>query len=117
MPLILLSSFVKPTDGVLAGVSGTDGTEETREGNAKTSMLAEFTETEVVQTKRVRLRSQETSQKAASFSSSSENKLSSNQSQFSQASEQQTSKKSGEKLIFYKNIGVLFWFGFFSRHI
>ncbi|XP_064903406.1 ankyrin repeat domain-containing protein 31 isoform X2 [Columba livia] len=85
-------------DGVLAGVSGTDGTEETREGNAKTSVLAEFTETEVAQTKRVRLCSQETSQKAASFSSSSKNKLSSNQSQFGQASEQQTSKKSESSL-------------------
>nr|XP_021147902.1 putative ankyrin repeat domain-containing protein 31 isoform X2 [Columba livia] len=85
-------------DGVLAGVSGTDGTEETREGNAKTNVLAEFTETEVAQTKRVRLCSQETSQKAASFSSSSKNKLSSNQSQFGQASEQQTSKKSESSL-------------------
>nr|XP_021147907.1 putative ankyrin repeat domain-containing protein 31 isoform X7 [Columba livia] len=84
--------------GVLAGVSGTDGTEETREGNAKTNVLAEFTETEVAQTKRVRLCSQETSQKAASFSSSSKNKLSSNQSQFGQASEQQTSKKSESSL-------------------
>lgn len=47
-----------------------------------------------------------TSQKAnaASYSSSSNNKVSSDQSQLGQASKQQTSKKSGEKLIFYKPV-------------
>ncbi|XP_009882606.1 PREDICTED: putative ankyrin repeat domain-containing protein 31 [Charadrius vociferus] len=85
-------------EGVFAGQSGTEGTEKNgEEGNAKTNVLSQFTETEEVQTKRVRLDPQETSQKAASYSSSSKNKLSPNQSQFSQASEQQTSKKSGEK--------------------
>ncbi|XP_009577164.1 PREDICTED: putative ankyrin repeat domain-containing protein 31, partial [Fulmarus glacialis] len=85
-------------EGVFAGVSGTEGTDKNgEEGNAKTNVLSQFTETEVVQTKRVRLDPQETSQKAASYSCSSKNKLSSNQSQFSQATEQQTSKKSGEK--------------------
>ncbi|KAK4816533.1 hypothetical protein QYF61_017734 [Mycteria americana] len=86
----------KTDEGVCAGVSGTEGTEKNGEGvNAKTNRLSQFTETEVVQTKRARLNLQETSQKAASYSSSSKTKLSSNQSQFSQASEQQTSKKSG----------------------
>lgn len=95
---------------MFAGVSGTEVTEKNgEEGNAKTNVLSQFTETEEVQTKRVRLDPQETSQKAASYSSSSTNKLSCNQSQFSQASEQQTSMKSGEKLIiFYKNSGVFF---------
>ncbi|XP_010581173.1 PREDICTED: putative ankyrin repeat domain-containing protein 31 [Haliaeetus leucocephalus] len=84
-------------EGVFAGVSGTEVTEKNGEGgNAKTNVLSQFTETEV-QTKRVRLDPQETSQKAASYSSSSTNKLSCNQSQFNQASEQQTSMKSGEK--------------------
>lgn len=95
---------------MFAGVSGTEVTEKNgEEGNAKTNVLSQFTETEEVQTKRVRLDPQETSQKAASYSSSSTNMLSCNQSQFSQASEQQTSMKSGEKLIiFYKNSGVFF---------
>nr|XP_009934728.1 PREDICTED: putative ankyrin repeat domain-containing protein 31 [Opisthocomus hoazin] len=83
--------------GMFAGVSGTESTEKEEEGNAKTNMLSQFAETEVVQSKRVRLDPQETSQKAASYSSSSKTKLSSEQTQISQASEQKTSKKSGEK--------------------
>ncbi|XP_009951856.1 PREDICTED: putative ankyrin repeat domain-containing protein 31 [Leptosomus discolor] len=83
---------------LFAGVSGTEGTEKNgEERKAKTNVLSQFTQTEEVQTKRVRLHLQETSQKAASYSSSSKNELSFNQPQFSQASEQQTSKKSGEK--------------------
>ncbi|XP_063175652.1 ankyrin repeat domain-containing protein 31 [Chroicocephalus ridibundus] len=83
----------KTDEGVFAAVTGTEGTEKNGEGgNAETNMLSQFTETEV-QTKRVRLHPQETSQKAASYSNSSKNKLSSNQLQFSQAAEQQTSKK------------------------
>jgi len=93
---------------VFAGVSGTESTEKEEEGNAKTNMLSQFAETEVVQSKRVRLDPQETSQKAASYSSSSKTKLSSEQTQISQASEQKTSKKSGEKLMFCKNGGGLF---------
>ncbi|XP_009463757.1 PREDICTED: putative ankyrin repeat domain-containing protein 31, partial [Nipponia nippon] len=81
-------------EGVFAEVSGTEGTEKNGEGNAKTNVLSQFTETEEVQAKRVRLDPQETRQKSASYSSSSKNKLSSNQLQFSQGSEQQTSKKS-----------------------
>ncbi|XP_009708507.1 PREDICTED: putative ankyrin repeat domain-containing protein 31, partial [Cariama cristata] len=82
-------------EGVFAGVSGTEGTEKNgEEGNTKTSVLSQFTETEEVQSKRARLDPQETSQKAALYSSISKTKLSSNQSQFSQALEQQTSKKS-----------------------
>ncbi|XP_040434993.1 ankyrin repeat domain-containing protein 31 isoform X2 [Falco naumanni] len=81
-------------EGVFSGVSGTEGTEENgEEGNAKTSMLSQFTETEV-HAKRVRLDPWETSRKAASYSSSSKNKSSSDQSQFSQASEPQKSKQS-----------------------
>ncbi|XP_037229003.1 ankyrin repeat domain-containing protein 31 isoform X3 [Falco rusticolus] len=80
-------------EGVFSGGSGTEGTEENGEGNAKTSMLSQFTETEV-HAKRVRLDPWETSQRAASYSSSSKNKSSSDQSQFSQASEPQKSKQS-----------------------
>ncbi|XP_065512481.1 ankyrin repeat domain-containing protein 31 [Caloenas nicobarica] len=95
-------------EGVFAEVTGTEGAEETgEEGNGKTNMLADFIETEVVQTKRVRLHSQETSQKAASFSTSSKNKLSSNQSQFSQASEQQASKKTESSLSTRKEAVIL----------
>ncbi|XP_040434994.1 ankyrin repeat domain-containing protein 31 isoform X3 [Falco naumanni] len=84
----------KTDEGVFSGVSGTEGTEENgEEGNAKTSMLSQFTETEV-HAKRVRLDPWETSRKAASYSSSSKNKSSSDQSQFSQASEPQKSKQS-----------------------
>ncbi|XP_055554414.1 ankyrin repeat domain-containing protein 31 isoform X1 [Falco cherrug] len=83
----------KTDEGVFSGVSGTEGTEENGEGNAKTSMLSQFTETEV-HAKRVRLDPWETSQRAASYSSSSKNKSSSDQSQFSQASEPQKSKQS-----------------------
>ncbi|XP_037229002.1 ankyrin repeat domain-containing protein 31 isoform X2 [Falco rusticolus] len=84
----------KTDEGVFSGGSGTEGTEENGEGNAKTSMLSQFTETEV-HAKRVRLDPWETSQRAASYSSSSKNKSSSDQSQFSQASEPQKSKQSG----------------------
>ncbi|XP_032842145.2 ankyrin repeat domain-containing protein 31 [Tyto alba] len=84
----------KTDEGVFAEVSGTEGTEKNEEGNAETDVLSQFTETEDVQTKRVRLDPQETSQKAASYSSSSKIKLSSNQSQFNQSSEQQASEKS-----------------------
>lgn len=95
---------------MFVGVSGTEGAEKKEEGNAKTNVLSQFTETEV-QTKRVRLDPQETSLKAALYASSSKNKLSSNQSQLSQASERQTSKKSGENLIYFiKTVE------FFSRH-
>ncbi|XP_075382862.1 ankyrin repeat domain-containing protein 31 [Mycteria americana] len=98
----------KTDEGVCAGVSGTEGTEKNGEGvNAKTNRLSQFTETEVVQTKRARLNLQETSQKAASYSSSSKTKLSSNQSQFSQASEQQTSKKSESSLSARKEAAIL----------
>ncbi|XP_037229004.1 ankyrin repeat domain-containing protein 31 isoform X4 [Falco rusticolus] len=83
----------KTDEGVFSGGSGTEGTEENGEGNAKTSMLSQFTETEV-HAKRVRLDPWETSQRAASYSSSSKNKSSSDQSQFSQASEPQKSKQS-----------------------
>ncbi|XP_010282262.1 PREDICTED: putative ankyrin repeat domain-containing protein 31, partial [Phaethon lepturus] len=82
---------------VFAGVNGIEGPGKNGEGSAKANMLSHFTETEVIQTKRVRLDSQMTNQKAVSYSSSSKTKLSSTKSQFSQASEQQTSKKSGEK--------------------
>ncbi|KAM6036905.1 ankyrin repeat domain-containing protein 31 [Theristicus caerulescens] len=89
----------KTDEGVFAGVSGTEGTEKNgEEGNAKTNVLSQFTETEEVQAKRVRLNPLETSQKAALYYSSSRNKLSSNQLQFSQGSEQQTSKKSESSL-------------------
>lgn len=106
----LLSSFVKPTDkGVFAGVSGTGGTEKNgEEGNAKTNGLSQLTKIES-QTKRARLDPQETSQKTALYNSSSKLKLSSDQSQFSQASKQQTSMESGEKLIMLcKNSEVFF---------
>ncbi|XP_026722281.1 putative ankyrin repeat domain-containing protein 31 [Athene cunicularia] len=82
-------------EGVFGGGGGTEGTEKNgEEGDAKSSVLSQFTETEYIQTEGVRLDSQELSQKAASCSSSNKIKLSSNQSQFSQATEQQTSKKS-----------------------
>ncbi|XP_040976765.1 ankyrin repeat domain-containing protein 31 [Aquila chrysaetos chrysaetos] len=98
----------KTDEGVFAGVSGTEGTEKNgEEGNAKTNVLSQFTGTEEVQTKRVRLDLQETSQKAASYSSSSTNKLSCNQSQFSQASEQQTSMKSESSLSTRKEAVIL----------
>ncbi|XP_069737250.1 ankyrin repeat domain-containing protein 31 [Phaenicophaeus curvirostris] len=80
-------------DGVFAGISGTEGTEiNGEEGNAETNTLSQFTETEV-QTKRVRLLLK-ASQKAASYRSSSKGNLLSNQSQCSQASKWQMSKKS-----------------------
>ncbi|KAM6033315.1 ankyrin repeat domain-containing protein 31 [Chlamydotis macqueenii] len=94
-------------EGVFAGVSGTEGKEKNREGNAKTSMLSQFAETEEVRTKRVRLDPQETNQKAASYSSNSKTKLSSNQSQASQASEKQTSKKSESSLSTIKEAEIL----------
>ncbi|XP_068279471.1 ankyrin repeat domain-containing protein 31 [Nyctibius grandis] len=98
----------KTDEGVFAGVSGAEGTEKNEEeGNVKTNMLSQLTETEVVQTKRVKLDPQEIRQKAASYSSSSKNKLSSNQSQFSQASEQQTSKKSESSLSTRKEAVIL----------
>ncbi|XP_074876083.1 ankyrin repeat domain-containing protein 31 [Buteo buteo] len=98
----------KTDEGVFAGVSGTEVTEKNgEEGNAKTNVLSQFTETEEVQTKRVRLDPQETSQKAASYSSSSTNMLSCNQSQFSQASEQQTSMKSESSLSTRKEAVIL----------
>ncbi|KAM6230010.1 ankyrin repeat domain-containing protein 31 [Porphyrio hochstetteri] len=81
----------RTAEGMSAGVSGTEGTEKNGEGNAKTS---EFTETKEVRTKRLRLDPQETRQEVALCSSSGKTKLSSNQSQFSQASKQQTSKTS-----------------------
>ncbi|XP_051498854.1 ankyrin repeat domain-containing protein 31 [Apus apus] len=84
----------KTDEGVLAGVSGIESPEKNGEGNTHIHLLSQFTETEEVQTKRARLDPQETSQKAASYSSSNEAKLSSNPSQFSQASEQETSKES-----------------------
>ncbi|KAM8984717.1 ankyrin repeat domain-containing protein 31 [Ara ararauna] len=83
------------TDEVLAGISGTKGSEKNgNKVNAKISMLSDFTETGI-QSKRIRLDSQETNRKAASYSSSSKTNLSSKPSRFSQAAEQQTSKKSG----------------------
>ncbi|XP_074022434.1 ankyrin repeat domain-containing protein 31 [Numenius arquata] len=89
----------KTDEGVFAGVSGTEGTEKNgEEGNAMTNMLSQFTETEVVQAKRVRLHPPETSQKAASYSNSKKTRLPSNQSQCSQASEQQTPQKSESSL-------------------
>ncbi|XP_074668137.1 ankyrin repeat domain-containing protein 31 [Strix aluco] len=89
-------TFQKTADeGVFDGVNGTEGTEKNgEERNAKTNVLSQFTETEYLQMEGVGLDPQEPSQKAASCSSSNKIKLSSNQSQFSQASEQQTSKKS-----------------------
>ncbi|XP_061331696.1 ankyrin repeat domain-containing protein 31 [Pezoporus flaviventris] len=83
------------TDEVFAQMSGTKGSEKNGDKvNAKISMLLEFTETGI-QSKRIRLDPRETNKKAASYSSSSKTNLSSKQSQFSQAAEPQTSKKSG----------------------
>ncbi|XP_061225532.1 ankyrin repeat domain-containing protein 31 [Neopsephotus bourkii] len=83
------------TDEVFARISGTKGSEKNGDKvNAKISMLLEFTETGI-QSKRIRLDPQETNKKATSYSNSSKKNLSSKQSQFSQAAEQQTSKKSG----------------------
>lgn len=98
---------------MFAQVSGTKGSEKNGDKvNAKISMLSEFTETGT-QNKRIRLDPQETNKKAASYSSSSKTNLSSKLSRLSQASEQQTSKKSGEKLIIlYKNSG-----GFFQTYM
>lgn len=98
---------------MFARVSGTKGSEKNGDKvNAKISMLSEFTETGI-QSKRVRLDPQETNKKAASYSNSSKTNLSSKESQFSQAAEHQTSKKSGEKLIiFCKNSG-----GFFQTYM
>lgn len=81
---------------MFARVSGTGGTEKNgEEGNAKTNGLIEIEG----QTKRARLDLQETSKKPALYNSNSKTKLSSDQSQFSQAPEQQTSMIPGEKLI------------------
>uniref|UniRef100_A0A8B9B8G2 Uncharacterized protein n=1 Tax=Anser brachyrhynchus TaxID=132585 RepID=A0A8B9B8G2_9AVES len=85
----------KSDEGGFAGMNGIEGTEENEEGSGKSNVFSQFTEAEEIQTKRMRLDLQETSQKRDLCSSSSKYKLSSNQSQFNQASEQQTSKKSG----------------------
>ncbi|XP_030368283.1 ankyrin repeat domain-containing protein 31 isoform X8 [Strigops habroptila] len=88
-------TFQKTDEGVFALVSRTKGSENNGDKvNAKINVLSELTETEV-QSKRIRLDPQETNRKAASYSSSSKTNLSSRQSQFSQASGQQTFKKSG----------------------
>ncbi|XP_068783564.1 ankyrin repeat domain-containing protein 31-like [Struthio camelus] len=85
----------KIDEGVFAEISGTEGTEKNEEErNAKSDVLSQFTETEAVQTKRVKLDPQETRQKTDLCSRSSKSKLSLNQSQFSQRSKGQTSKKS-----------------------
>ncbi|XP_054033753.1 ankyrin repeat domain-containing protein 31 [Dryobates pubescens] len=83
----------KTDEGVFAGVSGMECTEKNGVRNAETNVFSQFTETEV-QTKKAGLDLQKTSQQAASYSSGSENKLSCDQTQFNQPSEQQTSKKS-----------------------
>ncbi|XP_030323322.1 ankyrin repeat domain-containing protein 31 [Calypte anna] len=89
----------KTDEGVFAGESGTEGTGKNgKEGIAKTNVLSQFTETEELQSKRVRLDHQETSQKAASYPSGNKTKLLSKPSEFSQTSEQQTSKKSESSL-------------------
>ncbi|XP_067171573.1 ankyrin repeat domain-containing protein 31 [Apteryx mantelli] len=95
-------------EGVFAEITQTEGTEKNKEErNAKSNVLSQFTETEAIQTKRVKLDPQETSQKTDLCSSSSKSKLSLNQSQFSQGSKQQTSKKSGERLSSRKDAVVL----------
>ncbi|XP_008941601.1 PREDICTED: putative ankyrin repeat domain-containing protein 31, partial [Merops nubicus] len=96
----------KADEGVYVGVGVAEGTEKNREeGNKKTNVLSQFTEKEVVQTKRLRLDPQETSQKAASYSSSHKTKISSDQSQFSQASEQKTAEKAaGRKMKYKRNV-------------
>ncbi|XP_064357040.1 ankyrin repeat domain-containing protein 31-like [Dromaius novaehollandiae] len=85
----------KTDEGVFAEITGTEVTEKNEEErNAKGDVLSQFTETEAIQTKRVKLDPQETSQKTDLCSSSGKSKLSLNQSHFSQGSKQQTSKKS-----------------------
>ncbi|KAM6104739.1 LOW QUALITY PROTEIN: ankyrin repeat domain-containing protein 31 [Pterocles gutturalis] len=97
----------KADEGVFAGVSGTEDTEKNEEErNSKTNVLSQFTETEVIQTKRIRLHPQETSQKAALYSSSSKTRFSSSCSQFSRAAEQQTSQKS-ESFLSTRKEGVI----------
>eukprot|EP00075_Anas_platyrhynchos_P012616 XP_027301869.1 putative ankyrin repeat domain-containing protein 31 isoform X5 [Anas platyrhynchos] len=78
------------------GFAGIEDIEENEEGSRKSNVFSQLTEAEEIQTKKMRLDLQETSQKTDLCSSSSKYKLSSNQSQFNQASEQLTSKKSGE---------------------
>uniref|UniRef100_A0A8C3BQ84 Ankyrin repeat domain-containing protein 31 n=1 Tax=Cairina moschata TaxID=8855 RepID=A0A8C3BQ84_CAIMO len=78
-----------------AGMNGIEDIEENEEGSRKRNVFSQLTEAEEIQTKKMRLDLQETSQKTDLCSSSSKYKLSSNQSQFNQASEQLTSKKSG----------------------
>lgn len=84
-----------------AGMNGIEDIEENEEGSRKRNVFSQLTEAEEIQTKKMRLDLQETSQKTDLCSSSSKYKLSSNQSQFNQASEQLTSKKSGERLIIF----------------
>ncbi|XP_068522716.1 ankyrin repeat domain-containing protein 31 [Anas acuta] len=83
----------KSGEGEFAGI---EDIEENEEGSRKSNVFSQLTEAEEIQTKKMRLDLQETSQKTDLCSSSSKYKLSSNQSQFNQASEQLTSKKSGE---------------------
>ncbi|KAM9167371.1 ankyrin repeat domain-containing protein 31 [Mergus octosetaceus] len=85
----------KSGEGGFAGINGIEDTEENEEGNRTSNVFSQLTEAEEIQTKKMRLDLQETSQKTDLRSSSSKYKLSSNQSQFNQASEQLTSKKSG----------------------
>lgn len=97
------SSFFGLTDKErFAGMGGTEGTENHKEGSEKSNVLLQFSEGEV-QVKRLRLDPQEAREKTDLCFSVRKNKLLSTRSKFNQPSAEQTTKKSGKKLIFCKN--------------
>ncbi|XP_042681729.1 ankyrin repeat domain-containing protein 31 [Centrocercus urophasianus] len=85
----------KPDKGRFAGMGGTEGTENHKEGSEKSNVLLQFSEGEV-QVKRLRLDPQEARQKTDLCISVRKNKLLSTHSKFNQPSAEQTTKKSVE---------------------